>query len=85
MLVIKLDLAQDDDIENVHTQVNRIINQSGLYLSAMVNNAWILHLGEVEWGFFEYSFGSIIQVNTFSNVKIARRFIAKVSLRKSDQ
>jgi NAD(P)-dependent dehydrogenase (short-subunit alcohol dehydrogenase family) len=76
LTVIGLDITRDSDIEQLYNRVREHCQgEAGDKLWALVNNAGILRLGELEWGSFDHTFQSVIEVNTMGAVKMTRKFL----------
>ena len=74
MIVLKMDVTSDEDVNDVHKQVTEQLEKDGFELWALVNNAGIMTAFKVEWGLMD-DFKSLFDVNVFGLVRVTRVFL----------
>lgn len=73
--IVGLDVTKELDINQAFHHVTQTLDSKHLTLWAVVNNAGILRMGELEWSTFDHHFSSIVNVNTFGMVNVTRKFL----------
>lgn len=74
MLVTKLDVTRDQDVQNCYDAVVQMLHNNGIQLWAIVNNAGVFDAGFSEWGNMD-SYARAINVNTLGCVRVTRQFL----------
>lgn len=74
MIVIKMDVTKDKDIDSAYETVKRSMNNSEL-LFGLVNNAGITITNEFEWGPDLSNGLKVIDVNLTGMIKVTRKFL----------
>ncbi len=81
--VLKMDVTNDEDVNNTYEAVENELNSKGEELWAIVNNAGVQSMGYIDWGTFD-TYKKVFDVNTFGTVRVTRTFLPMVRKSKGN-
>ena len=81
MIVYKMDVTRDEDIDEVYNKVVEDFEENGYYLWSVVNNAGYGILGQLEWVDLD-QMKNQFEVNVFGTVRVTKKFLQLVKQAK---
>ena len=77
MVVMKMDVTSDEDVDRVYNQVCDDLRKCDRNLWAIVNNAGIMICSRIEWGTLR-DHTRVFDVNVFGTMRVTRVFLPLV-------
>ncbi len=81
--VLKMDVTNDEEVNNTYEEVEKELNSNGEQLWAIVNNAGLPSVGQIDWGTLD-SYKKVFEVNTFGTVRVTRAFLPLIRKSKGN-
>ncbi|CAG2166630.1 unnamed protein product [Oppiella nova] len=74
MHVLEMDVTNDTQVLNAYRRLQKDLESCGDKLWALVNNAGLFSMGNLEWGTLD-TFNKVFSVNVFGMVRVTRAFL----------
>lgn len=77
-----MDVTSDSSVSDAFEKVSSYLASDRVQFYAVVNNAGILRPGQFEWGTFDYTVKSVVDVNVLGVARVTRTFLPLVRKNK---
>ena len=84
MIVLKMNVTNDTEVNEVYENVKKDVESSALVLWAVVNNAGVLTTAPLEWGSLN-TYRQLFEVNVFGTVRVTRVFLPLIKTSKGEK